>query len=230
MKADKQKSKCSKDSYKKIASSDKSEISKSTKQARQKSRKNAWGDEGDHNSFGLKKALKFILPRLWRGKCSKKALLIFNISLTFTSKVARVIDPIILMKVINSIICEEDSLGIDEKKCPTEEETYFLILFYCFVKLAYDFMHSFVEIPFVRMAAHAEISIANDVYYHIQSQSLAYHLSRETGKVIRIVSRGAQSFAQILRMTVKMMLGLAIEMTLTLLISLTLFSWQFTCI
>jgi ABC-type transport system involved in Fe-S cluster assembly fused permease/ATPase subunit len=50
------------------------------------------------------------------------------------------------------------------------------------------------------MAAVAEISIAHDVYDHVQRQSLAFHLSRETGKIIRIVSKGSQSFSAILRM------------------------------
>lgn len=75
------------------------------------------------------------------------------------------------------------------------------------------------------MSAQAEVSIANDVYDHVQRLSMAYHLSRETGKIIRIVSRGAQSFTMILRMTFYNILGLIIEILMTLAVSLTIFSW-----
>lgn len=34
---------------------------------------------------------------------------------------------------------------------------------------------------------------------HIQRQSLAFHLHRETGKILRVVSRGAQAFSTVIR-------------------------------
>lgn len=80
------------------------------------------------------------------------------------------------------------------------------------------------------MAAAAEIAIADEVYHHVQSLSLAYHLSRETGRVIRIVSRGSQSFVSILRMIFYNLLSIFIEIVLTLIVSATIFNWQFTAL
>lgn len=54
-----------------------------------------------------------------------------------------------------------------------------------------DFLGYVREIPFANMGAIAEISIAYDVYDHVQRQCLAFHLGRETGKIIRVVSRGS---------------------------------------
>jgi ABC-type transport system involved in Fe-S cluster assembly fused permease/ATPase subunit len=71
---------------------------------------------------------------------------------------------------------------------------------YCVVRFSADFVNNIREIPFANVSASAEIFIAHLVYTHIQNQSLAFHLSRETGKVIRTVSRGSQSFSTILRM------------------------------
>ena len=129
------------------------------------------------------------MPRLWRGGCTNKILLLTNILLVFVVKIAQVINPLILWKVIDSIMCEEEP-GVTE--CPTEEETYSLILFYAGIKLSYDVINTFRDIPYAMMAAAAETAIADEVYFHVQSLSLAYHLSRETGRVIRIVSRGSQ--------------------------------------
>jgi ABC-type transport system involved in Fe-S cluster assembly fused permease/ATPase subunit len=80
------------------------------------------------------------------------------------------------------------------------------------------------------MAAAAEITIADEVYHHVQSLSLAYHLSRETGKVVRIVSRGSQSFVSILRMIFYNLLSIFAEITLTLTISAAIFNWTFTAL
>lgn len=107
--------------------------------------------------------------------------------MVFVVKIAQVINPLVLMLVINSIICTG---GTDECKY-THEETYALILMYTGVKFGYELLNTLRDIPFQKMAATAEITIADEVYHHVQSLSLAYHLSRETGKVIRIVSRGS---------------------------------------
>ena len=83
------------------------------------------------------------------------------------------------------------------------------------------------EIPYATMAAQAEISIAHDVYDHVQRQSLAFHLSRETGKIIRIVSKGATSFASVLRMFTFTLIPISVEVTMVIVIFVTLFSWEF---
>ena len=62
-----------------------------------------------------------------------------------------------------------------------------------------DFLNYIREIPFSYISANAEKHIAKQVYSHIQNQSLAFHLSRETGKIVRIVGKGSTSFAQVLR-------------------------------
>ena len=70
-------------------------------------------------------------------------------------------------------------------------EIYLLIGLYSAFKLIYDLLNNFREIPYTNMAASAEIQVSKEVYEHVQSLSLSYHLSRETGKIIRIVSRGS---------------------------------------
>lgn len=77
------------------------------------------------------------------------------------------------------------------------------------------------------MGAVAEISIAYDVYDHVQRQSLAFHLGRETGKIIRVVSRGSQQFTQIMRQIWFNFSPMMTELILTLVVFGTLFSWEF---
>lgn len=79
------------------------------------------------------------------------------------------------------------------------QSIYALVALYTVAKLAADLVNNIREVTFAHVAANAEVQIADKVYNHIQNQSLAFHLKRETGKIIRICSRGSQSFAQILR-------------------------------
>jgi ATP-binding cassette, subfamily B, heavy metal transporter len=56
---------------------------------------------------------------------------------------------------------------------------------------------------------------------------LSFHLSRETGKIIRIVSRGSQSFAQILRYMLFNLLPIFIELIFVLIVILVLYPVAF---
>jgi ABC-type transport system involved in Fe-S cluster assembly fused permease/ATPase subunit len=80
------------------------------------------------------------------------------------------------------------------------------------------------------MAARAEITVAKNVYDHVQKQSLAFHLSRETGKIIRIVSRGSFSLERVLRQSTFNVLPILIESALTLIVFAALFDWKFMLI
>jgi len=183
----------------------------------------AWNDESNKKEFGIGASVKFALGRMWRGSCCNKLLFFFNILMVFVVKVAQVLNPILLMAVVNSITCTHDCRY-------TEEETYALILMYTGIKFAYEVLNTLRDLPYQRMAATAEINIADEVYFHVQSLSLAYHLSRETGKVVRIVSRGSQSFIAILRMIFYNLLSIFAEITLTLVISALIFNWTFTAL
>lgn len=140
-------------------------LKKEQEEAAEKKKKSmsAWGD-GDKKEFGLIGMLKFTMPRLWRGGCWRKFIVIFNFFMVFATKACQVLVPILLKFVIDAIICDKETTF----DCPTEQETYLLIVAYACVKFATDFLNNIREIPYANMAATAEISIAHDVYDHVQ--------------------------------------------------------------
>lgn len=162
----------------------------------------AWGHTGETKSYGIGGMIKFTIPRLWRGSFLNKIVFILNFVLVFVNKGLSVFLPVVMKECIDSIICTD--LSIDTSKtfwlkggqpgCPSHQQTYAIIGIYILTKFLLDFVNYTREIPFANMGAVAEISIANDVYDHVQKQSLAFHLGRETGKIIRVVSRGSQQF------------------------------------
>lgn len=80
---------------------------------------------------------------------------------------------------------------------------------------------------FTRVAANSEVIISSKVFNHVQNQSLAFHLNRETGKIIRICSRGSQSFAQVLRLLVFNIGPLMLEIIFVLIIIYIFFDLWF---
>lgn len=101
---------------------------------------------------------------------------------------------------------------------------------YCLTRFSADFANNIREIPFANISASAEIFIAQLVYTHITNQSLAFHLSRETGKVIRIVSRGSQSFAMILRYSLFNIVPIIVEVLMVQVIIAVLYPYPFVII
>ena len=192
--------------------------------AKKKKSMDAWGETGEKKEFGLKGMLAFTFPRLWLGGCWRKFIVLFNFFMVLAVKGTQVTIPILLKYAVDAIICDEETFP---NGCPSQQETYMLIIGYAVCKFAGDFLNNIREIPYANMAATAEISIAHDVYDHVQRQCLAFHLSRETGKIIRIVSKGSQSFATVLRMGTFNLLPIVVEIVMTLTIFATLFSWEF---
>lgn len=168
--------------------------------------------------------MKFVFPRLWRGTFWEKSIVVLNFALIFIAKAANSINPIMLKYAVDSIVCDRTIPG---NSCPSEEETYLLIGAFTGFKYIYNLLENFREIPYAKMSATAEITIAHDVYDHVQRLSLAYHLSRETGKITRIVSRGSSSFTSILRMFVFNIVPIAVEISIVLVIFVSMFSWEF---
>lgn len=104
------------------------------------------------------------------------------------AKALNVFHPIVLKYLIDTLV-EGGSI-------------YHLVILYAVAKFAADLVNNLREVTFAKVSASAEVFIADKVYNHIQNQSLAFHLKRETGKIIRICSRGSQSFSSILKYTI----------------------------
>ena len=81
-----------------------------------------------------------------------------------------------------------------------------------------DFVTNLKDVTFAGVAASAEAYIADHVFNHVQRQSLGFHLSRETGKIIRIVSKGSQSFSNALKFSLFNIAPMFLELGFVLII------------
>lgn len=186
----------------------------------------AEADKKAKKTYSLWDFTKFTLPYLWRGGWAIRAQTVLTFVLLILSRTLNVTHPLILKMAIDNITCYS-SVSIPYTVCEDTDYTYFLIAMYVGTRFMADFVNYIREIPFASISASAEIFIAHKVYTHIQSQSLAFHLSRETGKIIRIVSRGSQSFASILRMALFNLVPLIFELILVMVVIFKLYPATF---
>jgi ABC-type multidrug transport system fused ATPase/permease subunit len=74
------------------------------------------------------------------------------------------------------------------------------------IRFGGTFFQQLRDIFFASVSAHTERRVALDTFKHLQSLSLTFHLKRETGSVLRSISRGASSFGSLLRIVIFSML------------------------
>lgn len=174
---------------------------------------NKWeGDGGAKQKAGAREFLAFTWPFLWRGGWDVKLTTFFTMIMLVVSRAMTVIHPLILKEVIVSITCQDKGQG----NCPSQQDTYILIFFYAFMKFLAEVINYLREIPFSYVSANAEKHIAKTVHSHMNNQSLSFHLSRETGKVLRMVNKGSQSFASVMRYTMYTLAPTFLEICFTI--------------
>lgn len=89
--------------------------------------------------------------------------------------------------------------AIDDMSPPDPHFPLWPILLYGIASFMATFFDQLRDIFFAYVSANTERLVALETFEHLQSLSLQFHLKRETGSVLRSVSRGASSFAGLLR-------------------------------
>jgi ABC-type bacteriocin/lantibiotic exporter with double-glycine peptidase domain len=128
---------------------------------------------------------------MWGGSIQLKLASVSLLILLLISQFFGVIYPLIFKAIIDNISEEPDYTKV-----------YFLILQYAGLKFTADTLSNIKQWPFAYISAQAELVVSKLIYSHIQEQSLEFHLSRETGKILRAVQRGSGSFVTILNVVV----------------------------
>jgi ATP-binding cassette subfamily B protein len=149
------------------------------------------------SSGGLIRTLSFILPSLWRCEWKVRFSVVLTIVMMLLAKMLNAIPPLILKYIID---------GVAERHI-----VFYLIFLYAGIKQLADVINKLRDVVWAPVAANAEVYVENILFNHLMKQSLSYHVARETGKVISICSKGANSFAQVLRALMFLYTPLACE-------------------
>jgi ATP-binding cassette subfamily B protein len=83
---------------------------------------------------------------------------------------------------------------------------------------------------FADVAMHAVRRLASDVFAHLHSLSLRFHLERKTGGLTRILERGRNSIETIVRTTMLTAFPTLVEFVLILAVFLYQFDWRYAAV
>ncbi|MEC4723524.1 ABC transporter ATP-binding protein/permease [Noviherbaspirillum sp. CPCC 100848] len=160
-------------------------------------------NEGTRNDWGT---LKTLFPYLWAYKWRVLLALIFLIG----AKVANVGVPLVLKELV-------DRMTIS----PDRPETLLvlpvgILVAYGALRLCTTMFTELREFVFAKVTQSAVRTIALQVFRHLHSLSLRFHLNRQTGGMTRDIERGSRGISSLVSYTLYSILPTLVEITLVI--------------
>ncbi|MFA7268970.1 MAG: ABC transporter ATP-binding protein/permease [Sterolibacterium sp.] len=162
--------------------------------------------------------VKSLLPYLlaWKGR------VVFALACLICAKLANVAVPIIFKDII-------DDLGV-----PTDRAVLLvplgLVAAYGVLRFSTSLFTELRELIFTRVTQHAVRTISLQVFEHLHSLSLRFHLERQTGGLTRDIERGTRAIGSLISYTLYSILPTLVEISLVLGILLVKYEASFALI
>ena len=157
-----------------------------------------------------------LLPYLWEFKWRVSAALTF---LTL-AKLANVGVPLVMKEIVDSLDPRQAVLLLP----------VVLLVMYGLLRLSTVVFAELRDIVFVRVAKRAIRRVALQVFRHLHSLSLRFHLDRQTGGVSRDIERGTRGISTLLSYMLFSIIPVIIEFALVAAVLLAKFDWRFMAI
>ncbi|HEY1092679.1 MAG TPA: ABC transporter transmembrane domain-containing protein, partial [Burkholderiaceae bacterium] len=158
------------------------------------------------------------MPYLWQWKWR----VVLALSCLIAAKLANVAVPIVFKHIV-------DALGLDEQSklilVPLG-----LLAAYGGLRFSASMFGELREIIFARVSQRAVRNIALQVFSHLHSLSLRFHLERQTGGLTRDIERGTKAIGSLLSYTLYSILPTLVEILLVLGILLVKYELSFALI
>jgi len=148
--------------------------------------------------------IRTLLPYLWQWKGRVFLALLCLIA----AKLANVAVPLIFKRII-------DDLGLS----PHQQAAFVplaLLLAYGVLRFAASMFTELREIVFARVSQRAVRNIALQVFSHLHSLSLRFHLERQTGGLARDIERGTKAIGSLLGYTLYSIVPTLVEIALVI--------------
>jgi len=160
-------------------------------------------NEGTRNDWGT---LKTLFPYLWAYKWRVLLALTFLIG----AKLANVGVPLVLKRLVDSMTVS-----------PDRPETMLvlpmgILVAYGVLRLCTTMFTELREFVFAKVTQSAVRTIALQVFRHLHSLSLRFHLNRQTGGMTRDIERGSRGISSLVSYTLYSILPTLVEITLVI--------------
>jgi len=162
------------------------------------------------------RAVGMLLPYLWEYKWRVLVALAFLAS----AKVANVGVPLVLKSVVDALSPEQQVLALPLA----------LLVAYGALRLSTVLFAELRDVVFVRVTQRAIRRVALNVFRHLHSLSLRFHLERQTGGLTRDIERGTRGISTLLSYMLFSIIPVILEFSLVAAVLLARFDWRFAAI
>jgi ATP-binding cassette subfamily B protein len=162
------------------------------------------------------RTVRLVLPYLWEFK----ARVVVALALLVAAKLANVSVPLVLKEVVDSLDPQAAVLAVPVA----------LLAAYGLLRFSTTLFAELRDVVFVRVAQRAVRRVALEVFRHLHSLSLRFHLERQTGGVSRDIERGTRGISTLLSYMLFSIIPVILEFGLVAAVLLARFDWRFAAI
>jgi ATP-binding cassette subfamily B protein len=156
--------------------------------------------------------LPYLLEYRWRVGLALACLV--------TAKLANLGVPLVMKQIVDAL---------DTRQAPLVLPVALLVM-YGVLRLSTTLFAELRDIVFVRVAKRAIRRVALEVFRHLHSLSLRFHLERQTGGVSRDIERGTRGISSLLSYMLFSIIPVVLEFGLVAAVLLAKFDWRFPAV
>jgi ABC-type transport system involved in Fe-S cluster assembly fused permease/ATPase subunit len=157
-----------------------------------------------------------LLPYLWEFRWRALIALAFLVS----AKLANVGVPLVMKEIVDGLQGTAQAIILPLS----------LLVVYGALRLSTTLFAELRDVVFVRVTRRAIRRVALQVFRHLHSLSLRFHLERQTGGVSRDIERGTRGISQLLSYMLFSIIPVVLEFGLVAAVLLAKFDWRFTAV
>jgi len=179
-------------------------LASETRAARARRRQSEW------------RRVRQLAPYLWEFKGRVLIALAFLV----TAKLTNVGVPLVLKQIVDALDPQTAVLAVP----------FALLAAYGLLRFSTTLCAELRDVVFVRVAQRAVRRVALEVFRHLHSLSLRFHLGRQTGGVSRDIERGTRGISTLLSYMLFSIIPVILEFGLVAAVLLAKFDWRFAAI
>jgi ABC-type transport system involved in Fe-S cluster assembly fused permease/ATPase subunit len=157
-----------------------------------------------------------LLPFLWEYKGRVAIALSFLVA----AKLANVGVPLLMKAIVDDLTPTQQILAVP----------FLLLLAYGVLRFANTLFAELRDMVFVRVAQRAVRRVALNVFRHLHSLSLRFHLNRQTGGMTRDIERGTRGISTLLTFMLFSIIPVILEFVLVAVVLFAQFDWRFVAV
>jgi ABC-type transport system involved in Fe-S cluster assembly fused permease/ATPase subunit len=162
------------------------------------------------------RVVPMLLPFLWeyRGRVA------LALTLLVVAKLANVGVPLVLKEIVDDLNPTQQMLALP----------FALLVAYGVLRFSNTLFAELRDVVFVRVTQRAVRRVALNVFRHLHSLSLRFHLNRQTGGMTRDIERGSRGISTLLSFMLFSIIPVVLEFLLVAAVLFAKFDWRFVAV